>query len=222
MPGARDKVQGRTAKPATKQAAKKATKKATKSGMGASRAARTKTVAQPPQGKNSRGPVKGARPAKGNARKTVKAVKASKAGTEPASRPAAAKGRPGPAGKPRTKGPPSRKRAPLAKGAAATSGRSAAKGGKTSTSALIGHRSNGSSSVHSGDPARVVQIKALDPLVACGPHTSVKHLFRLREQVDGTRTVHLVFFDKHGWYCEHGRSCHAVTLVQRAFPHLTT
>ena len=27
---------------------------------------------------------------------------------------------------------------------------------------------------------------------------------------DGRRTAHLVFFDRHGWYCEHGRTCPAV------------
>lgn len=66
-----------------------------------------------------------------------------------------------------------------------------------------------------------VQISALDPQRMCGIATSVKHLFRLRERVDGTRTIHLVFFDRHGWYCEHGRDCRAVTLVRRAYPHLT-
>lgn len=123
---------------------------------------------------------------------------------------------------PPPRAPGSRRKAQAAKAAPAASRRSAAKGGKSSTPTLIGRRSNGSYDVRPAEPARVVQIKALDPLVACGRHTSVKHLFRLREQVEGTRTVHLVFYDKHGWYCEHGRSCHAVTLVQRAFPHLTT
>ena len=31
----------------------------------------------------------------------------------------------------------------------------------------------------------------------------------------GTPAVHLVFFDRHGWYCEHGRSCHAVDDVRK-------
>lgn len=151
--------------------------------------------------------MKRARPAKGSARIASSAT---------------AKGRSAQSAKTRSKGPAKRKGVQIARGAAASLRRSAAKGGKVSTSALIARRSNGSSRLHPTDSARVVQIKALDPLVACGPHTSVKHLFRLREQVEGIRTVHLVFFDKHGWYCEHGRSCHAVTLVQRAFPHLIT
>ena len=69
-------------------------------------------------------------------------------------------------------------------------------------------------------PERDVQVKTLDPLVVCGPHTSVKHLFRVRERIDGVRTNHLVFFDKHGWYCEHGRGCHAVTIVRQANPRI--
>jgi len=30
------------------------------------------------------------------------------------------------------------------------------------------------------------------------------------ESIDGRITAHLVFFDRHGWYCEHGRTCPAV------------
>jgi hypothetical protein len=70
-------------------------------------------------------------------------------------------------------------------------------------------------------PQRDVHVKTLDPLAVCGPHTSVKHLFRVREHIDGVRTNHLVFYDKHGWYCEHGRGCHAVTIVRRANPRIT-
>jgi hypothetical protein len=70
-------------------------------------------------------------------------------------------------------------------------------------------------------PERDVHVKTLDPLVVCGPHTSVKHLFRVRERIDGVRTNHLVFFDKHGWYCEHGRGCHAVTIVRQANPRIS-
>lgn len=55
-----------------------------------------------------------------------------------------------------------------------------------------------------------VVVKRLDPLRKCGPNTSVQFLFRVDEEVDGRNTPHLVFFDRHGWYCEHGRSCPAV------------
>jgi hypothetical protein len=55
-----------------------------------------------------------------------------------------------------------------------------------------------------------VAVKPLDPLRKCGPKTTVQFLYRVDEQVDGRSTAHLVFFDRHGWYCEHGRSCPAV------------
>jgi len=57
---------------------------------------------------------------------------------------------------------------------------------------------------------RRVAIKPLDPIEKCGPGTSVQFLYRVDESVDGRRTAHLVFFDRHGWYCEHGRTCPAV------------
>jgi hypothetical protein len=59
-------------------------------------------------------------------------------------------------------------------------------------------------------PQRRVAVTALDPLRKCGPNTSVQALYRVDESVDGRRTPHLVFYDRHGWYCEHGRSCPAV------------
>ena len=57
---------------------------------------------------------------------------------------------------------------------------------------------------------RRVAIKPLDPIQKCGPGTSVQFLYRVDESVDGRSTAHLVFFDRHGWYCEHGRTCPAV------------
>ena len=63
--------------------------------------------------------------------------------------------------------------------------------------------------------ARVVKIKALDPFEMCGPRTSVVHLLRVDERQDGASAVHLVFFDRHGWYCEHGPACRAVEDVRR-------
>ena len=61
-------------------------------------------------------------------------------------------------------------------------------------------------------PAPVVRVavKALDPLRKCGLGTTVQLLYRVDETVDGRSTPHLVFFDRHGWYCEHGRTCPAV------------
>jgi hypothetical protein len=61
-----------------------------------------------------------------------------------------------------------------------------------------------------GAGERRVAIKPLDPVQKCGPGTSVQFLYRVDESVDGRSTAHLVFFDRHGWYCEHGRTCPAV------------
>ena len=55
-----------------------------------------------------------------------------------------------------------------------------------------------------------VAVKALDPVAKCGAGTTVQSLYRVDESVDGRTTTHLVFFDRHGWYCEHGRNCPAV------------
>ena len=68
--------------------------------------------------------------------------------------------------------------------------------------------------------APALRIRKLDPLRICGERTSVVQLFRVDEQLltgkaAGARQVHLVFNDRHGWYCEHGRSCHAVSAVMR-------
>jgi hypothetical protein len=61
-----------------------------------------------------------------------------------------------------------------------------------------------------GVPVVKVAIRELDPLRKCGPNTTVQFLYRVDESVDGRSTAHLVFFDRHGWYCEHGRTCPAV------------
>jgi hypothetical protein len=63
---------------------------------------------------------------------------------------------------------------------------------------------------------REVAIKALDPLRKCGPNTSVLHMFRVDETLGGAHAeTHLVFFDRHGWYCVHGRTCKAVEDVRK-------
>ena len=85
------------------------------------------------------------------------------------------------------------------------------KAGKTSKAKRAGQRAL---AVVRGRAAQVpvvrVAVKSLDPLRKCGPNTTVQFLYRVDEQVDGRSTPHLVFFDRHGWYCEHGRSCPAV------------
>jgi hypothetical protein len=71
-------------------------------------------------------------------------------------------------------------------------------------------------------PAPVVRvaIKALDPLRKCGAGTSVQLLYRVDETIDGRSTAHLVFFDRHGWYCEHGRNCPAVGHARKHNGHI--
>lgn len=64
-------------------------------------------------------------------------------------------------------------------------------------------------------PERSVRIRELDPLAKCGSGTSVQLLYRVDELLDGAPMAHLVFFDRHGWYCEHGRNCPAVADVRR-------
>jgi hypothetical protein len=65
-----------------------------------------------------------------------------------------------------------------------------------------------------------VTVKALDPLRKCGAATTVQLLFRVDETVDGRLTTHLVFFDRHGWYCEHGRNCPAVGHAKKHNGHV--
>jgi len=63
--------------------------------------------------------------------------------------------------------------------------------------------------------APTFRVTALDPQKKCGAGTSVQRLFRINEELaDGVR-AHLVFFDRHGWYCEHGRDCPAVAHAKK-------
>ncbi|MFL5486163.1 MAG: hypothetical protein ACJ8AB_10600 [Gemmatimonadaceae bacterium] len=63
--------------------------------------------------------------------------------------------------------------------------------------------------------ARKVRIREMDPVEMCGKGTSVTELYRVEETLDRARIHHLVFFDRHGWYCEHGKQCGAVKDVQK-------
>jgi hypothetical protein len=71
-------------------------------------------------------------------------------------------------------------------------------------------------------PAPVIRVtvRELDPQRKCGAGTSVQMLFRVDETVDGRASAHLVFFDRHGWYCEHGRSCPAVAHARKQSGHI--
>ena len=59
------------------------------------------------------------------------------------------------------------------------------------------------------------RVRELDPIARCGARTTVMRLFRVDELPLASRLVHLVFLDRHGWYCEHGPQCPAVAAVRR-------
>jgi hypothetical protein len=66
-----------------------------------------------------------------------------------------------------------------------------------------------------GVPAELLRIRQLDPRSKCGDGTTVMQLFRVDDLPEDTPRVHMVFHDRHGWYCEHGRECPAVDAVRR-------
>ncbi|HJU65335.1 MAG TPA: hypothetical protein VJ596_06630 [Gemmatimonadaceae bacterium] len=66
-----------------------------------------------------------------------------------------------------------------------------------------------------GTPVRLMRIRALDPHAACGSGTTVMQLYRVDDLPTESAATHLVFFDRHGWYCEHGRDCPAVAAVRK-------
>ncbi|HET6681779.1 MAG TPA: hypothetical protein VFG84_11300 [Gemmatimonadaceae bacterium] len=56
---------------------------------------------------------------------------------------------------------------------------------------------------------RAPDVARLDPATVIGRDTRVRALFRVR--YEGLPGAHLVFHDRHGWYCaEHGADCRAV------------
>jgi hypothetical protein len=62
---------------------------------------------------------------------------------------------------------------------------------------------------------RKVRIRPMDPIQKCGEGTTVTQLYRVEEILNLTTIHHLVFFDRHGWYCEHGKQCNVVKDVQK-------
>lgn len=65
-------------------------------------------------------------------------------------------------------------------------------------------------------PKPQYKIRELDPQRKCGAGTSVQRLYRVDEHVGGAfARSHLVFLDRHGWYCEHGRDCPAVLRARK-------
>jgi hypothetical protein len=58
-------------------------------------------------------------------------------------------------------------------------------------------------------------VERLDPRANVGPRTGVLVLVRVRMRA--SEAPHLVFHDRHGWYCEtHGPACAAVALAREA------
>jgi hypothetical protein len=68
-------------------------------------------------------------------------------------------------------------------------------------------------------PVSTFRVRELDPLEKCGPGTSVQRMFRVDEASGGVVRPHLVFFDRHGLYCEHGRDCPAVPHARSVMAH---
>jgi hypothetical protein len=66
---------------------------------------------------------------------------------------------------------------------------------------------------------RKVRITEKDPCLMCGKDTSVERVFRVEEWDGKAKNIHLVFFDRHGWYCDHGAQCAAVSDVKRFIRH---
>jgi hypothetical protein len=56
-------------------------------------------------------------------------------------------------------------------------------------------------------------VDVLDPRANVGPRTGVLALVRVR--VRASEAPHLVFHDRHGWYCEaHGPTCPSVGIAR--------
>ena len=61
----------------------------------------------------------------------------------------------------------------------------------------------------------IMRVRELDPRAKIGPATGVQRLFRVDAVSSGASETHLVFLDRHGLYCEHGRGCPAVAGVTK-------
>lgn len=60
-------------------------------------------------------------------------------------------------------------------------------------------------------------IRVLDHLALCGPATSTRGMFMVKEKREEKLVVHQVFVDKHGIYCAiHGVTCPAIEIVEKA------
>lgn len=91
-------------------------------------------------------------------------------------------------------------------------------GGKAATTARSKSARSKPAVVTAAPRRTILRIKELDPYRKCGPGTSVERLIRVDEEVAGRKQAHLVYLDRHGWYCEHGRTCHAVKHARKGVP----
>ena len=89
----------------------------------------------------------------------------------------------------------------------------AARGDRSRKTQASGRAASRKSSAE--QPVSIYRVRELDPHDKCGPGTTVQQLYRVDETNNGASRVHLVFFDRHGWYCEHNRDCPAVIHAKR-------
>ena len=61
----------------------------------------------------------------------------------------------------------------------------------------------------------LMRIRELDPQERCGSGTTVTQLYLVDRLPNDPGVKHLVFLDRHGWYCVHGRDCPAVQAAQQ-------
>lgn len=56
---------------------------------------------------------------------------------------------------------------------------------------------------------RLMRIRRVDPGRSMETGETVLELFRMTNAAEGGDATHLVFLDRCGWYCAHGRDCPA-------------
>jgi len=60
-------------------------------------------------------------------------------------------------------------------------------------------------------------VERLVPVAVAGPRTAASAVIRVRMR--SVESPHLIFHDRHGWYCEtHGPTCEAVTVARELPP----
>lgn len=56
-------------------------------------------------------------------------------------------------------------------------------------------------------------MESLDPRTVVGPRTATSAVIRVR--LRSVEATHLIFHDRHGWYCDtHGATCEAVAVAR--------